>query len=171
MSWNEEIVLAKYHKSWETGWETCRSESRREASNAKSRKSIFHFKPEKVNRFEYCDNLWKQNIFITQWGNGKRVFKIICMQCVLCVCKSSCKFTRGNKSQPKHKTVIEDLDKIMQDFKTVRLGQNRYTALTSLNVDVQTRLWFISAAVASVKFQTLCCSCSGATFGLFFPCL
>ena len=31
------------------------------------------------------------------------------------------------------------------------------------------RLWFISAAVASVKFP-LCCSCSGATFGLFSPC-
>ena len=39
--------------------------------------------------------------------------------------------------------------------------------LTSINV--QTRLWYISAAVASVKFL-LCCSCSGATFGLFFPC-
>ena len=87
------------------------------------------------------------------------------MQCVLCVCK----FTRGNKSQTKHKTIIEDLDDIIQDFKTVRLGQNRYTALTSLNV--QTRLWFISAAVTSMKFQALCCSCSGATFGLFFPCL
>ena len=44
----------------------------------------------------------------------------------------------------------------------MRLGlqQNRYTALTSMNV--QTRLWFSSAAVASVKFL-LCCSCSGAT--------
>ena len=46
-----------------TGWETCRSESRREASNAKSRKSLFHFKPVQVNKFEYCDNLWKKNIF------------------------------------------------------------------------------------------------------------
>ena len=78
-----------------------------------------------------------------------RVFKIICMQYVLCVCTSSCKFTRGNKSQPKHKTIIEDLDNIILDF---------------------TRLWFISAAVASVKFL-LCCSCSGATFGLFLTCL
>ena len=44
----------------------------------------------------------------------------------------------------------------------MRLGlqQNRYTALTSMNV--QTRLWFSSAAVASVKFLS-CCSCSGAT--------
>ena len=108
--------------------------------------------------------------FITHCGNWKRVFKIICMQCVLCVCKSSCKLTRGNKSLPKHKTIIEDLDNIIKDFKIVRLGlkQNRYTALTSVNV--QTRPWFISAAVASVKFP-LCCSCSGGTFGLFFPCL
>ena len=30
--------------------------------NIKSRKSLFHLKPEKV-KFEYCDNLWKQNIF------------------------------------------------------------------------------------------------------------
>ena len=42
---------------------TCRSRSRREASNAKSRKSWFYFKPQKVNKFEYCNNLWKQNIF------------------------------------------------------------------------------------------------------------
>ena len=58
-------------------------------SSAKSRKSLFHFKPEKVNKFEYCDNLWKQNI-LTQCGNWKRVFKIIRMQGVLCVCKSDC---------------------------------------------------------------------------------
>ena len=84
--------------------------------------------------------------------------------------KSSCKLTRGNKSLPKHKTIVEDLDNITQDFKTVTLGllQNRHTALTSVNV--QTRLWFLSAAVASVKFP-LCCSFSCATFGLFFPCL
>ena len=43
--------------------ETYRSGSRREASNAKSRNSLFYFKPEKVNKFEYCNNLWKQNIF------------------------------------------------------------------------------------------------------------
>ena len=42
---------------------TCRSGGWREASNAKSRKSLFYFKPEKVNKFEYCNNLWKQNIF------------------------------------------------------------------------------------------------------------
>ena len=24
---------------------------------------VFHFKPEKLNNFEYCNNLWKQNIF------------------------------------------------------------------------------------------------------------
>ena len=46
------------HKSRETGWETCRSESRREASNVKSNKSLFHCKPEKINKIEYCDNLW-----------------------------------------------------------------------------------------------------------------
>ena len=48
------------------------------------------------------------------------------------------------KSLPKHKTVIEDPDNIIQDFKTMRLGftveQNRYTALTSINA--QTRSWF-----------------------------
>ena len=37
--------------------------------NAKSRKSLFHFKTEKVKKFECCVNLWKQNIFITQCGN------------------------------------------------------------------------------------------------------
>ena len=76
---------------------TCRSGSRREASNAKSRKSLFYFKPEKVNKFEYCNNLWKQNIFITQCGNWKCDFKIICMRRVLCVCKSLCKLMWGNK--------------------------------------------------------------------------
>ena len=58
-------------------------------------------------------------------------------------------------SLPKHKTIIEDPDNIIQDFKTVRLGftlqQNRYTALTSMTA--QTRSWFIllfiSAAVCS----------------------
>ena len=44
---------------------TYRRRSRREANNAKSRKSssLFHFQPEKVNKFEYCNNLWKPNIF------------------------------------------------------------------------------------------------------------
>ena len=42
---------------------TCRRGSRREARDAKSGKSLFHVKPEKVNKFEYCNNLWKQNIF------------------------------------------------------------------------------------------------------------
>ena len=36
---------------------TCRSGSWREASNAKSRNSLFDFKPEKVNKFEYCNNI------------------------------------------------------------------------------------------------------------------
>ena len=48
---------------WKRAEKICRSGSRREASNAKSRKSLFHFKPEKVNKFEYCNNLWKQNNF------------------------------------------------------------------------------------------------------------
>ena len=54
------------------------------------------------------------------------------------------------KSPSKHKTIVKDLDNIIQDFKTVRLGleQNRYTALTSMNA--QRRSWFISAAEASV---------------------
>ena len=38
---------------------TCRRRSRREANNAKSRKSLFHFQPEKVNKFEY----WNIDIF------------------------------------------------------------------------------------------------------------
>ena len=42
---------------------TCRSGNWREASNAKSWKSLFHFRPEKVNKFDYCNNLSKQNIF------------------------------------------------------------------------------------------------------------
>ena len=32
-------------------------------SNAKSGKSLYHVKPEKVNKFENCNNLWKQNNF------------------------------------------------------------------------------------------------------------
>ena len=43
---------------------TCRSGSRREVSNAKSKKSCFHFKPEKLNKFEYCTKLWKQNVVL-----------------------------------------------------------------------------------------------------------
>ena len=35
--------------------------------------------------------------------------------------KSSCKLARGNKSLPKHKTVIEDLDNIIPDIKTVKV--------------------------------------------------
>ena len=77
-------------KTWRRG-------SRRDASSAKSGKSLFHFKPEKVNKFEYCNNLWKQNIFITQCGNWKCDFRIICMRRVLCVCKSLCKLMWGNK--------------------------------------------------------------------------
>ena len=56
---------------------TCRSGSRREASNAKSRKSLYHFKSEKVNKFEYCNNLWKQRHFLVRK--------------LLCVCQSFCK--------------------------------------------------------------------------------
>ena len=40
----------------------------REASNAISMKSLFHFKPVKVNKFEYCNNLWNKTFFITQWA-------------------------------------------------------------------------------------------------------
>ena len=110
---------------------TYRSGSRREASNAKSRKSLFYFKPEKSNKFEYCNNLWKQNIedlVIIQCGNWKRDFTIICMRCVLFVCKSLsvyinlCEGINYYKSLPKHETIIEKPDNIIQDFKTVRLG-------------------------------------------------
>ena len=66
---------------------TCRSGSRCEASNAKSRKSLYHFKPEKVNKFEYCNNLWKQNIFhnpvrkMKAWlQNNLHVVCAMCMQ-------------------------------------------------------------------------------------------
>ena len=65
------------------------------------------------------------------------------------------------KSLPKHKTIIKDLDNIIQDFKTARLGvlQNRYTALTSMRA--QRRSWFISAAEArSVTEIPIHCSCS-----------
>ena len=41
----------------------CPRRSQHEANNAKSRKNLFHFQPEKVNKFEYCNNLWKPNIF------------------------------------------------------------------------------------------------------------
>ena len=77
----------------------CWSGSRRKASNAKSRKSLFHFKPEDVNKFEFCNILWKQNIFHNPVRKLSEIarFKVICMQCVLCVCKSLCKLTWGNK--------------------------------------------------------------------------
>ena len=45
-----------------TGWELSKRK-RTWSRNAKSRKGLFHFKAEKGNKFEYCDNLWKQNIF------------------------------------------------------------------------------------------------------------
>ena len=49
------------------------------------------------------------------------------------------------KSLPKHKTVLEDPENIIQDFKTVRLGftlsQNRYTALTSMNAQIDRGLF------------------------------
>ena len=45
-----------------TGWELSKRK-RTWSRNAKSGKGLFHFKAEKGNKFEYCDNLWKQNIF------------------------------------------------------------------------------------------------------------
>ena len=45
-----------------TGWELSKRK-RTWSRNAKSRKGLFHFKAEKGNKFEYCDNLWRQNIF------------------------------------------------------------------------------------------------------------
>ena len=51
---------------------TCRSGSRRQASNAKSRRSLFYFKPEKVNKFEYCNiviTFGNKTFFITHCGN------------------------------------------------------------------------------------------------------
>ena len=57
---------------WKRAKRTCRSGSRREASNAKSRKSLYHFKPEKVhylNMFKrWCERGISLNIVIT-FGN------------------------------------------------------------------------------------------------------
>ena len=69
-----------------TGWELSKRK-RTWSRNAKSRKGLFHFKAEKGNKFEYCDNFGNKTFFITQCGNWKRVFKIIRRQCVW---KSSC---------------------------------------------------------------------------------
>ena len=69
---------------------TCRSGSWRETRNVKSRKSLFHFKPEKIS-LNIVTTFGNKTFFITQCGNWKRDFKIIWMTCVLCVCKSFCK--------------------------------------------------------------------------------
>ena len=65
---------------------TCRSGSRREASNAKCWKSLFYFKPEKVNKFEYCNNLWKQNIFRNPMrkldARCFSKFHVVCARCM-----------------------------------------------------------------------------------------
>ena len=53
---------------------------------------------------------WSPMLIFRAWAN---------CWCALCVCKSLCKLTRGSKSLPKRKTII---DNIKQDFKTVRLG-------------------------------------------------
>ena len=61
------------------------------------------------------------------------------------------------KSLPKHKTITEDPDNIIQDFKTVSLGftlqQNRYTALTSITA--KTRSWFISLFISAAVCSAL----------------
>ena len=99
----------------------------REACNAKSRKSLFHFKPEKVNRFEYCDKLWKQNIFYSPVRKLKACFyNNQHAVCAIYVYANHVNLREGKnncyKSLPKHKTIIEDLDNIIQELKTVRLG-------------------------------------------------
>ena len=104
---------------------TCQSESRCEASNAKSRKSLFHLKPGRVKKFEYCNNLWKQNNFhnsvrkLNEWlkNNLQHCYVYANLYVNLIRERINC-----YKSLPKHKTIIEDLDNIIQDCKTVRLG-------------------------------------------------
>ena len=63
---------------------TCRSGIRREASKSKSRKSLFHFKPEKVNK------TFRNKTFSKASAETEKacLYKIICMQSVICVCKS-----------------------------------------------------------------------------------
>ena len=76
---------------------TCRSGSRREASNAKSSKSLFYFNQKRQISLNIVITLGNKTFFITHGGNWKRDFKIICMPFVLCVCKSSSKLMWGNK--------------------------------------------------------------------------
>ena len=97
---------------------TCRSGIRREASKSKSRKSLFHFKPEKVNK------TFRNKTFSKASAETEKacLYKIICMQSVICACVqiSSSKLTLGNKSLPEQKTITEwrRVDNIIQDFKT-----------------------------------------------------
>ena len=128
--WAVESILESQPRNTTPGKraeKTCRSRSRLETSNAIPRKSLFHLRPEKINKFEYCNNLWKKTFFITQCGNWKRVFKVICMQCVLYYVYANLYVNLRQgincyKSLPKYKIIIEDLDSIIQDFKTMRSG-------------------------------------------------
>ena len=101
--------------------------SRRDASNAESSKLLFHFKPEKVNKFEYRNNLCKQDISHNPvlklkacLSNNEHAVRRTDVYANLLVNLSLREGTYCYKSLPKHKTVIEDLDNIIQDFKTVR---------------------------------------------------
>ena len=80
---------------------------------------MFHFKPEKVNKFEYCDNLWKQNIFHNpvqklkaRLENNLHSVCALCMQIII---------REGINLYQNTKVFLEDLDNIIEDFKTVRL--------------------------------------------------
>ena len=94
---------------------TCRSGSWREASNAKSRNSLFHFKPEKVNKFEYCNN---KTFFFTQCGNSLETESVSLKQFAFSVRyvyanNRHVNLREGiycNKSLSKHKPITEDLD-------------------------------------------------------------
>ena len=69
---------------------------------AKSRKSLFHFKPEKVNKTFRNKTFSKSS---AETAEKACLYKTIWMHSVLCVCKSPCKLTLGNKSLPKQKTL------------------------------------------------------------------
>ena len=63
LEWRDRLSQVAQLPGKGQGLETCWIGSRSEVSNAKSRKSLLHFKPEEINKFEYCNNLWKQHIF------------------------------------------------------------------------------------------------------------
>ena len=94
--------------------------------NAKSRKSLFHFKPGKVNKFEYCNDLWKPNVFHNPVRKPKawlyNNLHTVCAMCMQIIMYALGEGINCYKSLPKQNAIIKDLDNVIQDFKTVRLG-------------------------------------------------